>query len=503
MKSIVLTTLNAKYTHTALSLRYLYANLKELKSVATIQEHIITDNLSNVAEKILLSDPTIVGISVYIWNASEIHRLIKIIKKISPETIVILGGPEVSYSPFRVNFDLADYIVQGEGERSFYSLCRDLIDNKTPKNKIIKSDNVDLKTIELPYDHYTDEDVLNRVIYIEFSRGCLFDCEFCLSSIDESVREFNIDLVLAHVERLWERGVRKFKFIDRTFNLNINSANYILDHFLRKQPPYLIHCEVVPEHFPKSLKDRLRQFPPAAIQLEIGVQTLNSKTAENIGRRSNFKKIKQNLSFLSNETNAHLHLDLIIGLPGEGIKGFSENLNLLTSLVGSEVQIGILKKLSGTSISRHDEEYGMVYSDEPPYEILQNHLITFESMQKLKRFSRFWDLVYNSGNFKNISRLLWEEGKAFEGFYSFSEWAYKETQTTWRISLDRLSCLIFEYLVRVKKQDRTIVADIIAKDLLLLQGRELPGFLKRYISFIPKKAEFRTLKINRRQMKHF
>ncbi|MCP4650777.1 MAG: DUF4080 domain-containing protein [PVC group bacterium] len=499
---IILTTLNAKYAHTAIGLRYLYANLKELKSSAAIQEYIISDNLNEVAEKIISSFPSILGISVYIWNAVETSQLINIIKKVAPEITIILGGPEVSYLPMRVDFSSADYIIQGEGEDSFCSLCKSVLTRELPSEKIIKSEPVDLKKIELPYDFYTDEDVLHRVIYVEASRGCPFSCEFCLSAIDKTVREFDLDLVLSHVSKLWERGVRKFKFVDRTFNLNINTADRILDYFLEKQSPYFIHFEVIPEHFPESLKEKIKQFPPAAIQLEIGIQTLKPKTAETIKRKLDFEKIKENLFFLQNQTNAHLHVDLILGLPGETIEDFGDNLNILTALSDSEIQLGILKKLSGTAISRHDEEYGMVYSDLPPYEILQNNLIPFELMQKMKRFVRFWDLVYNSGNFNKTARLLWAEGNVFECFHAFSEWVYTETDATWKISLNRLAKLIFKYLVEIKKKDKTAIADMIVRDLLIVKGRRIPGFLRDQISFVPESSKKDAVKMYHRQIKH-
>lgn len=503
MPSIILTTFNAKYSHSALGLRYLYANLKDLKSLATIQEYIITDNLYETAETLLSTQPTIIGLGVYIWNAIETQKLIQIIKKISPQTILILGGPEVSHLPMRVDFALADYIIQGEGEHSFYALCKTIIAENFSNEKIIPAKMINLETIKLPYDFYTDEDIQNRVIYIEASRGCPFHCEFCLSSLDNTVREFDINLLLTHLTKLWERGVRKFKFVDRTFNLNIETTNRILNFFLQKQPPYLLHCEVIPEHFPENLKEKLKQFPPASIQLEIGIQTLNPQTSATIKRKSNIETIQQNLKFLEKETNAHLHIDLIVGLPGECLEDVGNNLNTLVSLSTAEIQIGILKKLSGITIDRHDQEHGMIYSDLPPYEILRNNLITFAEMQTIKRFARFWDLTYNSGNFNQTVRLLWEDdGDVFQNFYAFTEWLYRETQSTWKITLLRLAELIFTYLTNVQNKNKTTVANIMIKDLLILKGRRTPDFLKDYISFIPKITSKNTFKITRRQEKH-
>lgn len=178
----------------------------------------------------------------------------------------------------------------------------------------------------MPYALYTDEDVAHRVIYVEASRGCPFSCEFCLSSIDKLVRYFDPDRFLRELATLWERGARNFKFIDRTFNLSMRRVGPILDFFLRREPPFLVHFEVVPEHFPDELRERLARFAPGTLQLEVGIQTLNADVAASIHRRLDMDRIKANLRFLEEQTNAHLHVDLIIGLPGESADSFGRNL---------------------------------------------------------------------------------------------------------------------------------------------------------------------------------
>ena len=228
---IILTTLNSRYTHTSIALRYLYANLQDLQNTAEILEFSINDAIQSVAEKILLHEPEIVGIGTYIWNAREVNELIHIIKKVSPKTNIVLGGPEVTHQPFRVNFSDADYIIQGEGDLAFYKLCKEILDDNKPSEKILKTSMPSLESVKLPYKYYSDDDIQNRYIYVEISRGCPFECEFCLSSMDEKVRAFDLDEVLGEFETLWQRGARNFKFIDRTFNLNMKTANKILDFF--------------------------------------------------------------------------------------------------------------------------------------------------------------------------------------------------------------------------------------------------------------------------------
>lgn len=499
---IILTTLNARYSHASIALRYLYANLEEMKGMAEIQEYVINEDLREIAEKMLQSQPSIIGIGVYIWNAADVQRLIAIIKKVSPEVVVVLGGPEVSHLPLRVNFSEADYIIQGEGEIEFRELCRKLLTGEHPQERIIKAAAVDIGKIHLPYEYYTDHDIQARVIYVEASRGCPFTCEFCLSSLDKTVRYFDTSVLLDEFERLWQRGARKFKFIDRTFNLNIKITNAILDFFLKKEPPYLVHFEVVPDNFPESLKERLKQFPKASLQLEAGIQTMNSEVADNISRRHDFEKIEKNLRFIETETSAHLHSDLIIGLPGETLESFGKGLNRLASMTTSEIQIGILKKLSGTGITRHDVECGMVYSDHPPYEILQNKLIPYSEMQRMRRFARFWDIVYNSGNFSHTAPALWMDGDVYGSFSQFSQWVYEETKATHQISIERMALLLFNYLTEKLNQEKSEAAALIAEDLLKIRGRKLPDEVKQHLEALPEIQTRELSSINKRQLRH-
>jgi tRNA A37 methylthiotransferase MiaB len=499
MKKIILTTLNSRFTHTSIALRYLYANLKELKDESKILEFSINDALQTIAEKLLINTPQIIGIGVYIWNVSEVAQLIHIIKKISPEIKIVLGGPEVSHEPFRVNLDDADFIIQGEGDEAFYKLCRNILDENLPRNKIIKMSTPSLKSIELPYKYYSDSDIKNRYLYVEASRGCPFECEFCLSSMDEKVRAFDLDKLLEEFELLWQRGARNFKFIDRTFNLNMKTANRLLDFFLAKKPPYFAHFEVIPDHFPDSIKSKIVKFPKGALQLEIGIQTLNLEIAKNISRELKLDKIKENIKFLEEETQAHIHLDLIVGLPGESLKSFGANLDELVTLSSCEIQIGILKKLSGTHITRHDIEFGMIYSDIPPYDILKTSELSFNDIQIMKRFSRFWDLTYNSGNFKQSVKLIWQNESIFENFYDFSLWIYTKTDSTYKISLQRLGELLFAYLSEVKNLSPEFVAQNMLEDMMKLKGRAIPSYLKAYNHKLDVEKKEGTSGFNKRQ----
>ncbi len=507
MTNILLTTLNARYAHSALGLRCLYSNLHELQPCAKIVEFTINDQIQTIAEDILVHEPKIIGISVYIWNALETAQLIEILKKVSPNITIVLGGPEAGYTPHRVDFSKADYIISGEGEVAFYELCKEILssvipcsDTESKNNKwipcqvrddkkqpqiphFIRASLPDLKTINMPYRAYSDDDIAHRTIYVEASRGCPFECEFCLSSMDEKVRNFPLDELLEEFEILWQRGARSFKFIDRTFNLNMTFANRILDFFLSKEPPYFAHFEVIPDHFPDVLKSKIALFPHGSLQLEIGIQTLDPIIAKGINRPLRVEKIYENIRFLENETTSHMHLDLIVGLPGETLAGFGRNLDKLVSLASCEIQIGILKNLSGTTLSRHDKEHGMIYSDTPPYDILQNNNLSFIQIQKMKRFSRFWDIFYNSGNFEKTVKLLWtkvhddELPPVFDAFYAFSEWIYTQTLSTWKISLDRQITLIHDYLILA--HEIQTVQNALIEDMSKRPEKTIPFFLRK------------------------
>ncbi len=497
---ILLTTLNSRFTHASLGLRYIYANMSELQTETKIIEFSINDALQSIAEKLLIQQPKIIGIGTYIWNASEVNELIQIIKKVDPNITIILGGPEVSHQPFRVDFKSADHIIQGEGDLAFYELCKTLL--QTPQKhleRIIPQTVPPLRELKLPYEYYTDDDIKNRYLYVEVSRGCPFECEFCLSSMDERVRTFELDAVLDEFEKLWQRGARAFKFVDRTFNINIKTATKILDFFLAKDEPFFAHFEVIPDHFPQALKEKIKLFKHGALQLEIGIQTLNLEVAQNISRNLKLEKIKENILFLENETEAHIHLDLIVGLPGESLESFGANLDALVALSSCEIQIGILKKLSGTEIDRHDRKFGMTYSDFPPYDILKNNLVRFNDIQTMKRFARFWGIYYNSGNFKKSIKLLWGKKSVYKEFYAFGLWVYGQTDSTHKISLQRQGELLFTYLCDFKCFDAQEVATEMLQDMLKLKGRAIPSYLKKYSKNFKIDSKLGTSGFNKRQ----
>ncbi len=482
MADIVLTTLNAKYPHCALGLRYLLANLQELEPRAALWEGDIHQQPLEVVEQILSRIPRIVGLGVYIWNVLETRAVVSLLKRVRPEVDVVLGGPEVSHETDGQELaGMADYVIAGEADLEFADLCRALLTGQRPAGKLIVAAPPDPGALRLPYRLYRDEDLAQRMVYVESSRGCPFHCEFCLSSLDVPVRAFPLEPLLKEFEGLLERGLRRFKFVDRTFNLEIGRSVAILDFFLNHWTPGLfLHFEMIPDHFPRVLRERVRRFPAGSLQFEVGLQTLDSDVGERIRRRQDNAAAEENFRFLREETGVHVHADLILGLPGESIEGFARGFDRLVQWNPQEIQVGLLKRLRGTTLGRHDAEWGMVYRAEPPYDLLCNHLIDFATMQRLRRFARYWDLVANSGNFVETTPRLWSEASSpFAAFLAWSDWLYRRLGRQHAIALDRLAEELFRYLVDVRGQPAKRVADSLGGDYRRAGRREIPEFLRR------------------------
>ena len=449
--TILLATLNARYAHASLGLRYLLANMGPLKAQTSLHEFVIGAKTTEIVERLLAPAPRIVGFGVYIWNVEESTRVVAMLKRVAPHVVVVLGGPEVSHEPGEQQIvQLADYLVTGWGDVTFPKLCGEILNGPKPLMKIHAGVQPPMADIVMPYDLYSDSDIANRTLYVEASRGCPFKCEFCLSALDKTAWPFGLDTFLGELESLHARGARLFKFVDRTFNLNIKTSLKIMQFFLDKiaanpDDPVYAHFELVPDHLPDALKEGISKFPPGALQFEIGIQSFNPAVQALVSRRQDNAKAAENIRWLTQHSNAHLHVDLIAGLPGEDIASFARGFDQLVALQPHEIQFGILKRLRGTPIIRHSEQYAMVYDPYPPYTILATSLISFTDMQRLVRFARYWDLVANSGRFANTLVTLLGDAP-FDRFMAFADWIYSKTDATHRIALDRLAKLVSLYL---------------------------------------------------------
>jgi len=464
--TIILSTLNARYIHASLGLRYLMANMAELRSETQIKEFIITTRAIDIVESLLKDNPKIIGLGIYIWNAEETLQVVKLLKQVSPETILILGGPEVTYETEQQEIcSLADYVITGQADISFRKTCDDILHNRQPLQKIIKAEHFKLSEIHLPYAEYSDEDINNRVVYVEASRGCPYKCEFCLSSLDKTVYPFDLDIFLAEMEILFQRGVRSFKFIDRTFNLKIATSIKIMNFFLEKMKSdtVYLHFELIPDHLPEKLKAVMQRFPEDSLQFEIGIQSLNPDIQAIISRKQDDNKVAENMTWIRKQTHAHIHADLIIGLPGETLESFANGFDQLVKMNPHEIQVGVLKRLRGTPIIRHTNEYDMRYSPTAPYEILSNNIIDFIIMQQLKRFARYWDMIANSGRFKYTKSYLLGDDP-FKNFFTLTKWLHSTTDQTHKIALPRLFTLLKQAMVSELALDEDKSIECLLKD---------------------------------------
>ena len=264
------------------------------------------------------------------------------------------------------------------------------------------------------------------------------------------------------------------------------------------------HFEMSPDRLPAELRAVIAKFPPGSLQFEVGIQTFNPEVGSLISRRQNYERLADNFNFLRKETSVHIHADLIIGLPGETLKSFAAGFDQLIALGPQEIQVGILKRLRGTPIIRHDSEWQMVYNAHPPYEILQNKLLDFATLQRLRRFARYWDLVGNSGNFIAVTPLIWSDGASpFNHFLRFSDWLFVKIKRTDSIALARLMELLFEFLTQELALDPKLVAENFWCDQQRAGHRDAPNFLKPYLPLEKwQVARHRDRSLPKRQARH-
>jgi hypothetical protein len=465
MAAIVLAAVNAKWIHPSLALRLLKANLGELEADCEIMEFALRQPLAEKTGPIAAARPRILGLSVSVWNHAATLELLKSLEEKwagGSGPVVVLGGPEVSFLPEDAEiFRHASYVVRGEGEEVFRELCRFVLKGGKPgglvnlpfravneKLLFINAGEADLPALKTAYHLYSDEDLRRKLVYAEASRGCPFGCEFCLSAAGGGrVREFPLEQFLAETDELIRRGAGTIKFLDRTFNLDIQRAVRILDFFLERMREGLcVHFEMVPSNFPAELRDRLRRFPPGSLRLEIGIQTLNGKTAALIHRGGGEEL--ETLSFLRRETAAIIHADLIAGLPGEGMDSFGRGFDRVwaavsggagVSNVPAEIQPGILKLLPGAPIARHTGSHGMVYSKLPPYEVMETAALSRADLDRIKNFARFWELVVNRGGFPGLASRFFPPGRpVFRSFMDLADRLFLVFKRNWGIDRNDL-----------------------------------------------------------------
>ncbi|RHW38357.1 DUF4080 domain-containing protein [Lysinibacillus yapensis] len=485
---IVLTTLNAKYIHTNLALRYLKAAAQP-DFDSTIIEYTIKDPAFNIVSDLYQHKPDVVGFSCYIWNIEETIGVIRMLKTVSPQTKIVLGGPEVSYDvhDWLRRIPEVDFIVMGEGEFSFKELLKHL-NGALPledvpgicyleegKMKIHgQPKKVDLREIPSPYRFEEDRATLGkRIQYIETSRGCPFSCQFCLSSIEVGVRYFNRDKIKDDIRYLMANGAKTIKFVDRTFNISRSYAMEMFQFLIDEHVPGVVfQFEITADIMrPEVIQFLNENAPRGLFRFEIGVQSTNDLTNELVKRRQNFEKLKRTVTMVKEGGKIDQHLDLIAGLPEEDYNSFRQTFNDVFAMRPEELQLGFLKLLRGTGLRVQAKQYGYTYVDLAPYEIFSNNVLTFDEIIRIKQAEDVLEKYWNDHRMDNTIEYLVTEcfETPFDFFQNFG--TYWEEKGWSRIGhqLEDLFKRLEEFLATQPKIDLSIVRSLMQLDYLSKQ----------------------------------
>ncbi len=420
MKCLLL-GINAKYIHVNLAIRLLKANTNY---PVDIKEYTTKENNDVIIKHIIDNDYEMVGFSCYIWNIEYIKELLIKLKEINPKIIIFLGGPEVSYNA-KNYLDICDYVIKNEGEEAFNKLLMyydnlitlDEIPNLYYKDSYTFDKLVDMKTLKYAYDLI--EDVENRVIYFETSRGCPYKCSYCMASLDNKVRFFEISTILEELQKLLDRGAKTIKFLDRTFNANKKNFVKLVDFLQANHKPYnSFQFEITGDLLDSDVIDYINNLATKNLfRFEIGIQSTNKNTNLLVNRIQNNEKLFKNIRLIQDANKIDLHLDLIAGLPKEDYSSFQNTFNEVFDLHPKELQLGFLKLLHGTKLLTDHKLYDYTYSKTAPYEILSNDSLDNNDIYKIHMCEEGLEKFYNSGYLNSTFKLLFNYIKDFFSFF--------------------------------------------------------------------------------------
>jgi len=445
--AILLTAVNARYSHSSYAARTLKANLRELESESSILEADLSITPLQLASRIIELNPKIAVFSIYLWNVRLIETTARILRTTAPHMKMIAGGPELTTD--YTNADLFEQCIIGEGETALLESCREWLNNsQTVLPGIVKATPVAVDTLQLPFAYYTDEDIANRVIYIEASRGCPYHCSYCTSA-NTGLRLIPLERLLPELDYLWTRGLRQFKFLDRSFTASLAHSNAVMNFFLeRSEPEMRLHFEINTDHLHSETAAMLALFPENALHLECGIQTLNPDVAVKVGRSNNTARTLDNLKFLTSRTGAIVHADLIFGLPGEDESSFAAGFNqLVTTCHPPELQINLLKGLPGTALAENASFYRLKFNTEPPYELLESDCMDFKTLMKIQRFARCRELVHNRGRFADeVAALNRRSSNLYDTWIRLAEFIYDKEGRMYKIDTARLGRYLNDFM---------------------------------------------------------
>jgi anaerobic magnesium-protoporphyrin IX monomethyl ester cyclase len=483
--NIVLTTLNAKYIHTNIAIRYLKAYAYPEFDIK-LSEYTIKDPIINIVTDLIQKNPQVIGFSCYIWNIEETIKVIRMIKKIDPSINIVVGGPEVTYDvmDWMKEVEDFDFIVIGEGEQTFKQLLSELKGNNDfssvpgiayrrdgsihmnpQRNKL------DLKELPSPYRFEEDLPHLSkRVAYIETSRGCPFSCQFCLSSIEVGVRYFDREKVKDDIRYLMANGAKTLKFVDRTFNISRSYAmemfRFLIDEHL---PGTVFQFEITADIMRPEVIEFLNQEAPAGLfRFEIGVQSTNDYTNELVMRKQNFEKLKRTVTMVKDGGKIDQHLDLIAGLPEEDYQSFKKTFNDVFAMRPEELQLGFLKMLRGTGLRLKADQHDYVYMDHSPYEILGNNVLDFHDIIKIKQVEDVLEKYWNDHRMDRTVEYLVSNvfPTPFDFFQEFgSHWEQKGWSRIGH-QLEDLFKRLFHFLQEAGIHDLELIQSLMKYDYL-------------------------------------
>ncbi|WP_337365668.1 B12-binding domain-containing radical SAM protein [Phascolarctobacterium succinatutens] len=438
---VVLSAINSKYIHTGLGLRYVGEYAKVQGHEVTLIEETINTPILAVLEKIMAVPAQVYGFSVHIWNKSFVFKLIRMLRKLRPQAAIVIGGPEVAFDAEKIFAELpqADYIVQGEGELVFSELLQYLAGGgAVPKHIAYREGEQvnlnggitvidDMSLLPFPYPDLEKMLAEHKIVYYECTRGCPFNCAYCLSGISRSVRKRPLELVLRDLDRFIAAGVPLVKFVDRTYNLDEKYFLPMMEHLAQADTNATFHFEIKADILSEQVMDFLATVPKGRFQLEIGIQSTHQPTLKAINRQDNWEKLSANVKRLLSFGNMHIHVDLIAGLPYEDLPTFAKSFDDVYGLGADMLQLGFLKVLPGTQMRRETEKHDLRYMDEPPYEILATKYMPYEDMLYLKHLDNILDQTANSGGFKyTVRALLRASGMTAFAFYrKLTQWWVK------------------------------------------------------------------------------
>lgn len=484
--NVVLSTLNSKFIHSSLALRYLKAYGEAHGQAYDIVEYTINMPVLHILSDITEHDIDVLGFACYIWNIEMTLHVVDMVKAVRPDIKIVLGGPEVSFTADELleRCPNIDYIVQGEGEEAFHALVtalqlgNDGLDPVIPGVRGRRDGSIlgsleavevsDLSTIPFPYTEEDMDDLEHKIIYYESSRGCPFSCQYCLSGNKNTVRFFPQERTLEELQWFIDHGVKQVKFVDRTFNCAPHHHRPLME-FMRDSDTHMnFHLEMEPELMTEWETNILCETPPGRIQIEVGVQSTHKKTLDAINRYNDWPYIQKSLRPIIQAGRTHVHMDLIVGLPHEDFNRFGQSFNDLFSLQPHALQIGFLKLLKGSGVRRM-REYKYVADSLAPYEVLSTHVLPYDDVRFLKYFEDVFERFYNSERFRTTfgyigQQLIHGETDAFTYFCDMTRAWLKEGNH--KVNLKDIDQIEFLYRFFLAKGD-TIAAELLQYDTLI------------------------------------